>query len=66
VLRDGVEAICIDGDDLGELVDAIEMLVSDTENRNRILSNGRQKVLSEFTSSRFANEMREKLSKLAG
>lgn len=66
VLRDGIEAICIHEGDLNELVDAIEMLMLDTENRSRIVSNGRQKVLSEFTSSRFANEMREKLLKLAG
>lgn len=66
VLRDGIDAICVHEGDLNELVDAIEMLMLDTENRSRIVFNGRQKVLSEFTSSRFANEMRDNLLKLAG
>jgi glycosyltransferase involved in cell wall biosynthesis len=65
VLRDGVDAICIHENDAEQLADAIETLVLDAGIRARIVSNGKQRVLAEFTSGRFVKEVSEALSKLA-
>jgi glycosyltransferase involved in cell wall biosynthesis len=65
VLRDGTEAICIPEDDSEQLADAIEMLILDTETKTKIISNGKRRVLAEFTSGRFVKEVIENLSKLA-
>lgn len=65
VLRNGMDAICIHEDDSEQLTDAIEMLILDAETKAKIVSNGKQRVLAEFTSGRFVKEVMESLSKLA-
>jgi glycosyltransferase involved in cell wall biosynthesis len=65
VLRDGVDAICVHESDSEQLADAIEMLILDAETRTKIVSNGKRRVLAEFTSGRFVKEVVENLSKLA-
>jgi D-inositol-3-phosphate glycosyltransferase len=65
VLRDGMEAICIPEDGSEQLADAIETLILDAETRTRIISNGKRRVLAEFTSGRFVKRVMASLSKLA-
>jgi glycosyltransferase involved in cell wall biosynthesis len=65
VLRDGVDAICVHENDAEQLAHAIETLVLDVATRTKIVSNGKQRVLAEFTSGRFVKEVSEALSKLA-
>jgi len=65
VLRDGVDAICVHENDAEQLAHAIETLILDAGIRAKIVSNGKQRVLAEFTSSRFVKEVSEALSKLA-
>jgi glycosyltransferase involved in cell wall biosynthesis len=65
VLRDGIDAICVHADDSKQLADAIGTLILDAETRTRIISNGKRRVLAEFTSSRFVKELMASLSKLA-
>jgi glycosyltransferase involved in cell wall biosynthesis len=61
VLHDGTETTCIHAREPEELACAIESLVFDVEKRRVIVTNGRKKVLEHLTSTRFAQEMREKL-----
>jgi D-inositol-3-phosphate glycosyltransferase len=65
VLRDGVDAICVHENDAEKLAGAIETLILDAGLRAKIVSNGRQRVLAEFTSGRFVKEVSEALSTLA-
>ncbi len=65
VLQDGVETLIVHDDNPEELTKAIDTLISDEATRQKIISNGQRKVLEQFTTSRFVNEIKEKLQKLA-
>jgi glycosyltransferase involved in cell wall biosynthesis len=65
VLRDGVDALCVDEGDSEQLADAIETLVLDPETRRKIVASGKQKVLADFTSVRFVKDIIANVSKLA-
>ncbi len=64
VLRNGVDTICVDGDNSEQLADAIETLLLDAETRRHIVSNGQQRVFTDFTSSRFVKDILANLSSL--
>jgi len=65
VLRDGVDALCVDEGDSEQLACAIETLVLDAETRRKIVASGKQKVLADFTSVRFVKDIIANVSKLA-
>lgn len=65
VLRDGIDAICVHENDAEQLADAIKTLILNAEIRAKIVSNGKRRVLAEFTSGRFVKEVIGSLSKLA-
>jgi glycosyltransferase involved in cell wall biosynthesis len=65
VLRDGMDTICIHESDSEQLADAIETLILHAETRNKIISNGKRRVLADFTSDRFVKRVMASLSKLA-
>ncbi len=63
VLRDGEDTLLVHDDNAEELARAVGTLISDTETRRRIVSNGKRTVLEKFTTTRYVSEMREKLEK---
>jgi glycosyltransferase involved in cell wall biosynthesis len=61
VLHDGEEAMLVHDDNPQEVATALDSLLLDPRLRQRIVFNGKRKVLKNFTAERYVKEIKEKL-----
>lgn len=62
VLRNGIEAVCVDHNDPSQVADALEKLILDEETREKMVINGRRRIMSDLNIERFAGEIKSILN----